>query len=212
MIGVVLLLAVAAAGCGGDSGDGKDSPASDALASQAPGSTRAPEASPTVATPIPVELVTTSTDRIRIPAIGTDVPLQSYVVGTDGVMPDPRPNVGIYDFRNFPQYGGKPGEGNTIIAGNIGQAQDGPFGSIANFRRLKAGDPISFTLNGREFTYTVALGCSVDRSELVPVLNRTNVPVLTIMQNVSSGATTYFVAEDQPNTAPRTCPVGTALP
>jgi hypothetical protein len=139
-------------------------------------------------------------------------------MGPDGVMPEAKLAdgtlvAGIYDLSVVAGYGGAPGRGNTIIMGNIGPGAGvwGPFGDYANFGKLKAGDSITFTLNGRSFTYQVVVHCVAPRLEIVPILEATSYEALTLSQAIGFNATfgqQYIRAERTPNSVPRTCPVG----
>jgi plastocyanin len=81
-------------------------------------------------------------ERLLIPRLDIDVPMQAVTVGADGVMPRP-PSIDTaawYDFSTYPGVGGVPGiGGNVIVAGDSGRQGVG-IGPMYKIIRMVPGD------------------------------------------------------------------------
>jgi Sortase domain len=96
-------------------------------------------------------------DRLIIPAIGVDAPVNIRDVGLDGVLGNPAGGYDVvrYNFAYFHDLQGQiGGPGPTLIAGHYDYYVIGPavFWDIA---KLKAGDVIQYWQGDVEYTYVV---------------------------------------------------------
>jgi LPXTG-site transpeptidase (sortase) family protein len=94
-------------------------------------------------------------ERLVIPAIGVDAPVTPKAVDGDGHMPSPDgpQDVVWYDFSAIPGLGGRPGAGNTILAGHVDYHGYGPA-VFWDLRDVKEGDAITLVLgDGSEAKY-----------------------------------------------------------
>ena len=147
MLGVVALaVALAAAACGG--GSKKNATPTGHATKSAPAAPSATAVHAGILTPIaisPGDLLTHADlaargvgtpgrgdfngDKLMIPKIGVDAPFSYKVVGSDGQMPNPNgpTDVAYYDFSQWPDGGGLPGEGgNVVLAGHVDYIHYGP--------------------------------------------------------------------------------------
>jgi hypothetical protein len=81
-------------------------------------------------------------ERLLIPRLYIDMPLEAVAVGPDGMMPSP-PNIDTavwYDFSAWPGLGGTPGiGGNVVVAGDSGRFGVG-IGPLYKIIRMTPGD------------------------------------------------------------------------
>jgi hypothetical protein len=96
-------------------------------------------------------------DRLVIPSISVNAPVNGIRVGSNGTMPDPKGyfNAVWYDFSAIPGLGGYVGSGNHVLAGHVDSAI---YGAAVFYymRNLKAGDPIQYiTSDGVTHNYVV---------------------------------------------------------
>jgi sortase (surface protein transpeptidase) len=178
-----------------------------------------PAASPTVTFP--------AANRIRIPAIGVDAPLNlAAVVG--GRLPNTQgtDDVVAYDFGSDSAFGGQPGIGNLIVharndAGSI-PCHNGalPPPCTATFWSLSAlapGDQVEVFWERSRHSYVVSEVCNVENARFgeAPV-TRTDQPTITLLtaggqfdQARGSYSHQVIVVGHLAGNAARTCPEGT---
>jgi hypothetical protein len=137
-----------------------------------------------------------------------DAPLTLFTVGPDGRMPDPAmTEFGIYDFAptGIPGVGGMPGRGNTVVAGNNGNAANP--GVLRRFTPAQ-GDEIRLDINGIAFSYRIVAFCLAQNSQFTAIVGSGFAESLTLIQGAGGNTRAYVVAERQPNSLPRSCPAG----
>jgi sortase (surface protein transpeptidase) len=81
--------------------------------------------------------------RVRIPALGVDAPVDAVGVRDDGAMliPEDVRRIGWYRFGSAPA----DGEGATVLAGHVDSKAQG-LGALGRLRELGVGDQIDVTL------------------------------------------------------------------
>jgi LPXTG-site transpeptidase (sortase) family protein len=133
-----------------DAGDRADSSQTAVLA---PTETASP-------TPVPPDI-----ERLIIPSINVDTRVTPKAVASDGQMPSPvgPQEVIWYDFSALPGLGGRPGDGNTVLAGHVDYGVDPAV--FWDLRDVKEGDEITLVLvDGSEYKYTARSNRIVDPS------------------------------------------------
>jgi sortase (surface protein transpeptidase) len=137
-----------------------------------------PEAAPATATPSPAE------NRINIPKLQVDAPLEVVLVGADGRMNDAQTEaVALYHWSNWPQFGGTPGAGNTTVGSFVSHPSRTNF--FRDIHTLVAGDEIKLAYNRQSFTYTVTALCEVSSAAFESVITRSPSGVITLVPGVS---------------------------
>lgn len=132
-------------------------------------------------------------------------PLQLQRVEPDGVLPTGTTEaVDIFDFSELPGFGGRPGTGNTVVAGIPMEG----VGSFSGLRGLQLGDQIQLSLGGRVFDYTAVIVCRAPVEAFEALLKTTTAEILTLIQASSDNERLYAIAERVPNSIPRVCPEG----
>jgi LPXTG-site transpeptidase (sortase) family protein len=109
-----------------------------------------------------------SPDRLVIPRLGINAPVNYRGVGADGLMGDPYgpQDVVWYDFSNYPSLGGYPGAGgNPVIAGHVDYYTYG-LAVFAPLRNIAVGDIIEYhRWDGRVVRYSVVWATDVPSEE-----------------------------------------------
>ena len=115
----------------------------------APASTSAPaSAAPSIAvrpaTPSDDAQEVDRPDRLRIPGLGVDAPVDAVGVRADGAMliPEDVRRIGWYRFGSAPA----DGAGATVLAGHVDSKTQG-LGALARLRELGVGDRVDLTLD-----------------------------------------------------------------
>lgn len=106
-------------------------------------------------------------NRLKIPSIGVDAPLQYKQVELDGTMQDPDiPDVIVYhDLSRWPTLGGKLGkEGNAVFTGHVDSgAQYCNYGTVPppchavlwDLDKVEKNDNVIISYNNHEYNYRV---------------------------------------------------------
>ena len=102
--------------------------------------------------------LTSSSDRLLLPRLGINAPVNYRTIGLDGQMLDPAGPYDVvwYDFANFAGMGGYPGDGgNAVLAGHIDYRTVGAA-VFWQLRNVTAGEVIQYRrADGQTITYTV---------------------------------------------------------
>jgi LPXTG-site transpeptidase (sortase) family protein len=184
--GILFLLALA---CGGESNSATPEAAqATAKPSEAAG------------TPAPAD------NRISIPKLQVDAPLEVVVVGADGRMNDAQTEaVALYDWSNWPQLGGSPGAGNTTVGSFVSHPTRTNF--FREIHRLVPGDEVRLAYNRQSFIYTVTGLCEVSNAGFESVISRSPSELITLIPAVGGGANRIIVrAERVPGSIGPNCP------
>jgi LPXTG-site transpeptidase (sortase) family protein len=149
-------------------------------------------------------------DGFQIASRGVNVPVVLMAVEASGNMPGNDPTVAIiYTWEAFPQFGGTPGRGNTVIYGR--RATPAGPAIFIGLTTWQPGDQIKVTLGGQVYDYTVVNKCRVPITSSEEVVRPKSAESLTIMTDNDQPANTHrlvVVAERQPNSVPRECATG----
>lgn len=153
---LTLTLALAACGGGDDKKDDESSAGSvaglgtaTATATLAPGESPSPTASPAG---LPEPKIGAILERVAIPTIRVEAPIETKGVNARGEMEDPsgKDAVAWYDFSEFPGFGG-----NAVFSGHVDWFT-GELGAFGRMKELKEGDEVLFKLSdGMEMKYRV---------------------------------------------------------
>jgi hypothetical protein len=180
---------------------------------------RAAPSSPTVDIPFG--------NRIRIPAIGVDAPLNNAPVaggqlgetqGTDDVV--------FNEFSPGSGFGGRPGSGNLVVHGRIDSGSipchDGaippPCTAVFwNLTALAPGDSVEVFWDRARFAYIVSAVCGVENARfsdrIVATTERASITLMTaggqFNQQTRSYSHQVVVVGQLPGEAARVCPEGT---
>jgi len=104
-------------------------------------------------------------ERLLIPKIGVDAPFSDKVVPPDGQMPIPNSwdDVAYYDFSQFPDLGGLPGNGgNIVLAGHVDYIRHGPA-VFWRLHELEPGDVVTIRMNdSTEYNYKIEFNKVLD--------------------------------------------------
>lgn len=155
---LTLTLALAACGGGGDKKNDDSSAGSVAglgTASATAASTPAPGESPSPTAPpagLPEPKLGSILERVAIPTIQVDSPVETKGVNARGEMENPsgKDTVAWYDFSEFPGFGG-----NAVFSGHVDWFT-GELGVFGRMKELKEGDEVLFKLSdGMEMKYRV---------------------------------------------------------
>lgn len=148
--------------------------------------------------------------RIVLSTANLDSELSSSVVPASGEMPSPvGDEVLIYDWSKLSGFGGKPGEGNTIVGGSRATV-------FKTLDEVDAGDVFTLKWDGRELGYSVSSVCFWDsrKGNFEAVVTATGDETLTLLtsygptDNVELGR---LVVTAKPRTlvvAAADCPTG----
>jgi hypothetical protein len=165
-------------------------------------------------------------DRIRIQKISVDAALVTRVVGLDGQTPEAGgpDDATLQDFsQHWPNYGGAPGEGNLVITGSVDSGTEPckqgtvppPCHAVFwDLNRLTVGDSIEVFLTGKRAEYNVALVCTVPvlTADWDSIFAETDRAILTLVTSTGQFVNGAYVdrliviAEEQPRSAPASCP------
>jgi hypothetical protein len=152
-------------------------------------------------------------------------------VGNDGQLPnsDTPDDVVLYDLSAFPNLGGRPGEGNSILAGNLDSGNRPCRGGTVpppcravfwGLRELQRGDEVHVFWEQRAFVYRVVGFCWTTREEVPEPLYRTTSGATatlitgggTFVQGRGYSHVIYVRAEASSGTLGTECPVGSSSP
>jgi LPXTG-site transpeptidase (sortase) family protein len=99
-----------------------------------------------------------SSDRLIMPRLGINAPVNYRTVGTNGQLGDPAGPYDVvwYDFSNFSSFGGYPGDGgNAVLAGHVDYRTVGAA-VFYQLRNVSVGDVIQYRRgDGQMITYSV---------------------------------------------------------
>jgi LPXTG-site transpeptidase (sortase) family protein len=162
--------------------------------SDATGSNEAVVAPTETASPTP----TADIEQLIIPAIKLDAPVTAKPVDVDGQMPSPETPQQViwYDFSALPGLGGRPGSGNTVLAGHVDYHDYGPA-VFANLRDVRPGDEITLRLSdGSEYKYQTQSNRVVDPNvasfnEIVASTSDESLTVITCAGDFDSSTHSY---------------------
>jgi LPXTG-site transpeptidase (sortase) family protein len=128
-------------------------------------------------------------DKLMIPKIGVDASFSYHVVGADGQMPNPNgpTDVAYYDFSQWPNDGGLPGDGgNVVLAGHVDYIHYGPA-VFWRLHELVPGDMITIQMkDGTKYNYKVEFNkqiaadtSSADWSDIVSATADESITLIT---------------------------------
>jgi LPXTG-site transpeptidase (sortase) family protein len=166
-------------------------------------------ASPT-STPVPAPPAVVGGDGLQVPTAGINVPVTLLAVEPSGNLPGSDPNIAmIYTWEAFPQYGGLPGQGNTVLYGRRAT----PAGPAIFYRitDAKVGDAVQLRLGGTLYEYAIVSKCRVPIAGFESIVERKAAESLTIITDDDQPGNTHrivVVAERRPNSLPRECRAG----
>jgi LPXTG-site transpeptidase (sortase) family protein len=94
---------------------------------------------PKIASPKPAPERTSLPQRLKIPAINVDAPIEPVGLTSDGAMDSPITPSGLAWYKLGPQPGGP---GSAVIAGHFGQGASGEGSVFDNLFKLRKGDSL----------------------------------------------------------------------
>jgi hypothetical protein len=226
---IILSAMVLAAGCGGSKSN-EQSGEDVSLSATAPSATEIASATRTL---IPTAtLPPVSGDRLRIPAIGVDAPLTFKAVSPSGNLPDPDgpDDALVYDFsENFPDLGGLPTAGNTVVYGQPDSGSQPCKGGTVpppceavfwDLTRLNAGDTLVLDWAGQRFSYAVVSICKVAVTTILDEIYKAkDAPTLTLLTHggdfdfdkLRYPDLVFVRAEAKLGTIDASCPTGSSV-
>lgn len=183
-------LSLALAACGGGNEKKTDDSSAGSVAGLSTASVTAtrtsPGESPTPsATPagLPEPATGSILERVAIPTIQVDSPIETKGVNARGEMEDPsgKDTVAWYDFSEFPGFGG-----NAVFSGHVDWFT-GELGSFGRMKELKEGDEVLFKLSdGMELKYRVIT---------TTVYESAKAPVQEIVARTEKDSVTFITCE-----------------
>jgi hypothetical protein len=145
-----------------------------------------------------------------MPRRGINAPIVVLAVPPSGALPESDPTVvTIYTWEAFPQFGGAPGRGNTVVHGKH-STREAP-GVFFNILEAEPGEPITLRLGGQSYEYQVVSKCRVPVAGFEAVVRPKSAESLTIMTDNNQTDASFrivLVAERRPNTLARDCTPG----
>jgi sortase (surface protein transpeptidase) len=228
-----LVLAALLSACGG-SGKSNSEPTSvpthvAEVSSTVVVATQAPTQIPTQAPPPTATVAIPTDNRIQIPSIGVDAPLSLKTVVKGEALPNPdgADDAAVYDFsQSYPESGGLPGAGNTVISGRPRTAKipcksgtvPPPCDAVfVDLSKVQIGDKVQVSWDQKAYSYSVSAVCSLPiTGNFDPVVAKTTVERLTLFTvggTLDQSTHTYsdyviVVADREPGTNSG-CPSGT---
>jgi len=203
VIGIIVVGVALSSGGGGDGNGGTGSTGATAQRSPTPTSISGglltaqptPEATADLTQPTSqAENLQAIAGQFVIPRFNVNAPLTYRAVGPDGIMPNPEgpDDVAYYDFSAWPGKGGRPGAGNTLLAGHVDSGHEPcdngteppPCTAVLwELNNLNVGDEIHLVVDGTLYKYAVTSNEPVHATNgpWDQIVSSTTAPTLTII-------------------------------